>query len=63
MLRFIEHNVRVADTVLGDIRAQMAALNGAGEELRKLISDFEVAEFKAYMKDIVDYTERLARGG
>ena len=61
VLRFIEHNVRVADTVLGDIRAQMAALNGAGEELRKLISDFEVAEFKAYMKDIVDYTERLAR--
>ena len=35
VLRFIEHNVRVADTVLGDIRAQMAALNGAGEELRK----------------------------
>ena len=61
VLRFIEHNVRVADKVLGDMRAQMAALNGAAEELRKLIAEFGVSEFKAYMKDIVDYTERLAR--
>lgn len=63
VLRFIQHNVRVADKVLGDMRAQMAALNGAATEMQKLIADFGVREFKAYMKDIVDYTERLARAG
>lgn len=61
VLRFIEHNVRLPETVLGDIRAQMAALNAAGREMEKLVTEYGVHEFQPTLKDIVDYTERLAR--
>ncbi len=61
VLRFIEHNVRLPETVLGDIRAQMAALNAAAREMAKLVAEYGVQEFRPTLKDIVDYTERLAR--
>ena len=61
VLRFIEHNVRVREKVLGDIRAQMAALNAAGRQMGKLVAAHGVREFTSYLTEIVDYTERLAR--
>ncbi len=61
VLRFIEHNVRLPETVLGDIRAQMAALNAAEREMTKLFAEYGVQEIRPALKDIVDYTERLAR--
>ena len=61
LLRLIEHNTRVPDTVLGDIRAQMAALEIAAGEIEKLTETYPPAELKRYMSALVDYTERLVR--
>ena len=61
LLRIIEHNVRVPERNLGDLRAQVAALDLAEKELLKLFSDYPVAAFRAYATDLLDYTERLTR--
>ena len=61
LIRIIEHNTRVPETVLGDVRAQMAALEIASEEVRKLTDSYPVQELKHYMSALVDYTERLVR--
>lgn len=63
LLRIIEKNVRVPSQVLADIRAQISALNFGGREVAKLLGDYEVAEFRAYMADMIDYSERLTRAG
>jgi N-methylhydantoinase B len=39
----------------------MAALNAAAREMAKLVAEYGVQEFRPALKDIVDYTERLAR--
>ncbi|MBI4182360.1 MAG: hydantoinase B/oxoprolinase family protein, partial [Proteobacteria bacterium] len=61
IFRLIEHNVRVPDKVLGDVRAQIAALHYGARELEKLLEEHDVHEFKAYMADLIDYAERLTR--
>jgi N-methylhydantoinase B len=61
LMRIIEHNTRVPDTVLGDVRAQIAALNAGAIEIEKLVDLYGVAELKKYMNELVDYTERLVR--
>jgi N-methylhydantoinase B len=61
LLRIIEHNVRVSDRVMGDVRSQIAGLQGAEREFRKLIEDHGAAAISAYMADLIDYTERLTR--
>jgi N-methylhydantoinase B len=61
LLRMIEHNTRVPETVLGDVRAQIAALEIAGKEVIKLTDTYPVVELKRYMSALVDYTERLVR--
>ncbi len=61
--RIIEHNVRVPDRNAGDLKAQMAALNLGAKELTKLLADHDTDEFNMYMKELVDYTERLTRAG
>ncbi len=63
LLRIIEHNVRVPDRNMGDLRAQIAALNLGASELMKLLADHDVDEFRAYMTELCDYTERLTRAG
>ena len=63
LMRIIQTNVRVPDKVLGDVRAQIASLDIAEREMLKLIEGYELAEFKAYMSDLIDYTERLTRAG
>lgn len=61
ILRIVEFNTRVPERVLADIRAEMAAIELAAQELAKLISSWDVAEFCAYLTDLIDYSERLTR--
>ena len=61
--RIIEHNVRVPDRNAGDLKAQIAALDLGEKEFVKLLADHDVDEFERYMKELVDYTERLTRAG
>ena len=61
LLRVIEHNTRMPERMMGDIHAQMAALHTAEKELSKLIAGTQVAVFRTYMAELIDYTERLTR--
>jgi N-methylhydantoinase B len=61
LLNVIEYNTRVPDLVLGDIRAQMAALLAAEAEIVKFAERYGVAELKAYMGELIDYAERMVR--
>ena len=61
LLRLIEFNSRVPDRVLADIHAEMAAIEQVACDLEKLISHWDVNEFSAYLTDLMDYSERLAR--
>ena len=61
LMRIIEKNVRVPDKVLGDVRAQIAALGMGERGLLKQLESYDVHEFKAYMTDLMDYAERLTR--
>ncbi len=61
LLRLIEHNTRVPDLVMGDIRAQIAALQAADLELVKLTERHGAAELKAYMGELIEYAERMVR--
>ncbi|MDP6342095.1 MAG: hydantoinase B/oxoprolinase family protein, partial [Alphaproteobacteria bacterium] len=63
LFRIIETNVRVPEMVIGDVRSQIAALQVAERELIKLFDDYDPAELKAYMTDLIDYSERLTRAG
>ncbi|MEX2642122.1 MAG: hydantoinase B/oxoprolinase family protein [Acetobacterales bacterium] len=63
LFRIIEKNVRVPNTVLGDFRSQISALHVAEKELLRTLEDYEVADFKAYMQDLIDYAEERTRRG
>ena len=57
----IEKNVRVPDKVLGDMRAQIAALNIGEREFHHLAGRYGAATMRRYMDALLDYTEGLAR--
>ena len=57
----IEKNVRVPDKVLGDMRAQIAALNIGEREFHHLAGRYGAATVRRYMDALLDYTEGLAR--
>lgn len=61
LLRVIEFNSRVPERVLGDLKAQIAALDQSEQELLKLISAWDTDEFGAYMGNLIDYASELAR--
>lgn len=61
--RIIEHNVRVPERNVGDLKAQIAALNLGERELVRLLADHDIDEFCVYMQELVAYTERLTRAG
>ena len=61
LLRIIEHNTRVPDKVMGDVRAQIAALLAGEKEILKLAETYGADELKTYMAALIDYTERLVR--
>lgn len=61
LMRLIEFNSRVPQRVIADLRAQIAAIDQAERELSKLASEWRADELCAYMRDLVDYSERLTR--
>ena len=63
LFRIIEHNVRVPDKVMGDVRSQIAALELGQRDVLKLLDEYDTREFKAYMTELIDYTERRTRSG
>lgn len=61
LLRIIEHNTRIPQRMMGDVSAQIATLEGARNDLCKVIGDMGVAAYEAYTSELLDYTERLTR--
>jgi N-methylhydantoinase B len=61
LLRMIEHNTRVPNTVMGDVRAQLAALFSGEAEILKMVETYSANELKIYMRALIDYTERMVR--
>lgn len=61
LFRLIRQNVRVPDKVLGDLRAQLAALHVGEKELLELARQYGVEELKSYMAELIRYTEALTR--
>ena len=57
----IELNVRIPVQVFGDLRAQLAACTIAERQFLDLIERFGSENVDAYMKEVIDYAERLTR--
>ncbi|MFB3902673.1 MAG: hydantoinase B/oxoprolinase family protein [Acidobacteriota bacterium] len=57
----IERNVRVPDTVLGDLAAQLAACEVGERGYLKLVRKFGVDGLQEFFDDLLDYTERITR--
>ena len=61
LIDILARNVRVPDTVLGDLRAQEAACRIADRGMRELADRYGVAELEACFDALLDYSEREAR--
>jgi N-methylhydantoinase B len=61
VMRIIEFNSRVPQRMVADVRAQIATLEQAERDMNKLIAAWRRDELKRYMRDLIDYAERLAR--
>jgi N-methylhydantoinase B len=57
----IKINVRVPDRVWGDLSAQFAAAQVGKRGLEKLMQRYGAGEVDAYMQELLDYVERMAR--
>ncbi len=57
----LEHNVRVPDLVLGDLRAEIAAARTGERSYLHLIERYGVTDLRRHTADLLDYSERLAR--
>ncbi len=57
----LETNVRVPEKVLGDVRAQIAALHMGEREFMQLVEEYGADALQDYMRDILDDTERFTR--
>jgi len=53
--------VRIPDRVWGDLLAQFAACQIGTRGLERLIERYGAAEVDAYMRELIDYTERMVR--
>ena len=61
IFRIIARNVRVPDTVLGDIRSEVAACAIGERQLIDLIGKYGKGPFEAWCQELLDYTERFTR--
>jgi N-methylhydantoinase B len=57
----IERNVRVPVKVFGDLRAQLAACHISEHSLLELAGHYGVEKVTRYMKELIDYSERMTR--
>src|SRR3546814_16584516 len=60
-MQMIERNVRVPDRVLGDLQAPYAACQVGAKQLAKLYERQGSVEMDSYMREIIDYAERMTR--
>jgi N-methylhydantoinase B len=61
IMTFIERNVRVPVKVFGDLRAQLAACHIAEKAFAELVAKYGADDTRLYMKETIDYAERLTR--
>jgi N-methylhydantoinase B len=61
LFRLVEKNVRVPDRVFGDLRAQLAACHIAESAFLRLLARHGVEPVRAWMRELIDYTERMTR--
>lgn len=61
LFAMIEKNVRIPVKVFGDLRAQLAACHIADNQFLDLVRKYGVDTVQDYMRDVVDYAERLTR--
>jgi N-methylhydantoinase B len=61
LLNIFQHNTRIPQRMMGDILAQIAALNTVEKELKKLATSVQAKELGRYMTELIDHTERLTR--
>jgi N-methylhydantoinase B len=61
LMRIVEYNSRVPERVIGDLRAQLAALDQAAAEVSKLAARWDPETFAFYLSDMLDYAETLTR--
>src|SRR2546421_1623930 len=61
LMTFIERNVRLPVEVFGDLRAQLAACHIAEKQFAELVAKHGPELTKSYMRETIDYAERLTR--
>ncbi|MBB4302116.1 N-methylhydantoinase B [Rhodobium orientis] len=61
VFRIIEANTRIPDRVMGDLNAQLAALDEAAAEVEKIARRMGPEAFGRYLVDLIDYAEQLTR--
>ena len=61
LMTIIEKNVRLPVQVFGDLRAQLAACHIAETQFSELIEKYGVDDTKLFMREMIDYAERLTR--
>jgi N-methylhydantoinase B len=61
LMRILAHNTRIRERMMGDVHAQLAALETAEKDLHKFVRATGVATLTRYLADLIDYTERLTR--
>ena len=61
IMSFIEKNVRLPVRVFGDLRAQLAACHIAERQFAELVAKHGSAQTTAFMRETIDYAERLTR--
>lgn len=61
LFKMIEKNVRVPVKVFGDLRAQLAACHIAETEFVELVGHYGAETVTFYMKEVIDYAERVTR--
>src|SRR5580765_2726743 len=61
IMTFLEKNVRLPVQVQGDLRAQLAACHIAEQQFAELVAKYGAAQTTAFMRETVDYAERLTR--
>ena len=59
--KIIEKNVRVPVLLQGDLRAQLSGCHTGETGLLDLVKAYGLANAKAFLDEIIDYTERLTR--
>lgn len=61
LFALIEKNVRLPVKVFGDLRAQLAACHIAEKQFLDLVARYGVDTVQVYMREVMDYAERLTR--